>query len=95
MSTQNTPGFQPTDGNAADPQIIGDGATQQKHQETQRKLENLKIDAIEFDQEDLEKRLQNLVNREYPQQYPLKSQVPESFTTEFIMKPIDTTDIHK
>lgn len=90
MSTHVTPTFNTTNNQQEGPRRMTTNAADQfVKSETNRKLNNFTVKEIEFNEDEIRNKIQNLVNREYPQPYPLKSQMPESFTSEFIMKPIN------
>lgn len=96
MHPESTPGFNQTtnqeeviNSDKHIPQLL------EKDFDDERKLVNFNVAEIDFNEEAMAHRIKNLVNREYPQPFPLKSQVPETFTSEFIMTPINITAVHR
>lgn len=96
MSTLPTPAFNTTNNQ---PTMAGTSNLNDQSRlvinETNRKLENFTVKEIEFNEQEIEDKLKNLVNREFPQPYPLKSQMPESFTSEFVMTPISLVEAQR
>ena len=95
MSTLPTPAFNTTTNQETVPQNLANPKENFVRSETNRKLNNFTVKEIEFNEEEIRDKIQNLVNREYPQPYPLKSQMPESFTSEFVMKPLNLVDAQR
>lgn len=96
MSTLPTPTFNTTNNQeATTSNLITSRKNSFVRNETNRKLKDFTVKEIEFNEEEIKNKIQNLVNREYPQPYPLKSQMPESFTSEFIMKPLNLVDAQR
>ena len=99
MSTM-TPAFNPTMNQKEDEvkrpfNENGDTFITDEHIDTKMKLKNFQVQEANFDETLIRKKLNKMVNRELPQPFPLKSQIPETFTSEYIMKPIDITKVKR
>ena len=96
MSTLPTPAFTTTaNQNAAVQNQHLNDQSRFLQSETNRKLQNFTVKELAFTEEEVQNRIKNLVNREYPQPYPLKSQMPESFSSEFVMTPISLVEVQR
>lgn len=97
--SNKTPAFNPTDNQEVDkvnrPIDEVDEVLTDNQIDTKIKLKNFKPKEINFNEAAVQNKLKNIINRELPQPFPIKSQIPEIFTSEYIMKPIDLTKVKR